>query len=104
LPRLYEWLETIEERRSRPPEHPSLFAGDEEEEEEEDEEEIEAEEWFEDWVHSPHSLRQICRVWIRQFLGASVITASPSLPVPQSMRDYITLKEVEDHHIVAVLL
>ncbi|KAK2160406.1 hypothetical protein LSH36_134g05035 [Paralvinella palmiformis] len=104
LPPLYEWLETIEERRSRPPEHPSLFAGEEEEEEEEDEEEIEAEEWFEDWVHSPHSLRQICRVWIRQFLGASVITASPSLPVPQSMRDYITLKEVEDHHIVAVLL
>jgi hypothetical protein len=101
---LYDWLQMIEERRNRPPKRPSHFAGNDDEEDEEDEDELEAEEWFKDWVHSPHSLRQICRVWIRQFLGPSIVTVGPCLPIPQSIRDYITLKEVDDHHIVGVLL
>ncbi len=60
--------------------------------------------WFQDWVHCPHSLRQICRILIRKYIGSGFSSKGCELPLPVSLRDYVTLKEVEDHHIEGTLM
>ena len=64
-----------------------------------DEEEEEALHWFEDWLHQPHSLRQLCRIYVRHLLGLSVHSKISALLLPPALIDYISLKEVEDHHV-----
>ena len=94
---LYAWMAETRRQRNARDEHQSMLFLHQREEIEEDPIENEAVEWFEDWMHTPHSLRQICRIRIRQHLGHCGIRRDEELPLPQAMRDYITLREIEDH-------
>ena len=60
--------------------------------------------WFEDWMHCPHSLRQLCRITIRRIIGPCLLQKEDYLPLPVQLRDYITLREVEDHVVPAHLI
>ena len=53
--------------------------------------------WLRDWLRVPHSLRQHCRIHIRKYIGYHPISKEHGLQLPQSLRDYITLQEVDDH-------
>ena len=51
--------------------------------------------WFSTWVQTPHTLRQQCRIFIRGHVGSKIVS-NPSFPVPQCIRHYLTLREVDD--------
>ena len=65
-----------------------------------DEELEDALQWFSDWIHQPHSLRQLCRIYIRAHLGSDLVGNIDTLPLPPALVDYVALKEVEDHHLI----
>ena len=103
---IYEWIDKVEtEKRLRQEEYDSRPYHDSDEEEiPVDEEQEEAVEWFSDWIHRPHTLMQLCRLSIREFVGARLFAQQDNLPVPPAMRDYITLKEVDDHPVDSYLI
>lgn len=106
---LYSWMQTVQQQHqaeaaSRQEAERLLFpsqrAQQEDEEEEVHMELTDAINWFLDWLHAPHSLQQLCRISIRHMMGRSFITHHRHLPLPPALLNYVTLKEVEDHHIV----
>lgn len=102
---LYRWLAARDaEIASRPPRHTLFVDEDADDEDEEDEDEVDAVEWFRAWMHSPHSLQQLCRIAIRRRLGLGIHMKGSQLPLPVTIRDYVSLKEVEDHHIEGSLM
>ena len=101
---LYTWIDQVENERKEQKASRWYLESDEEEEEEVDEELEAAILWFEEWLHRPHTLQQLCRMAVRCCIGHGLLAKQQSLPVPQSIIDYITLKEVDDHHVVAVLV
>jgi carbonic anhydrase len=42
------------------------------------------------------SLKQTCRMWIRHHLGNSFYHNVMQLPIPQVMRDFIFMKEIDE--------
>lgn len=102
---LYRWLATRDALiAARPPRHTLFVDEDAEEEDDEDEDEVDAVEWFRSWMHSPHSLQQLTRIAIRRRLGLGIHRKGCQLPLPITIRDYVSLKEVEDHHIEGSLM
>ena len=100
---LHRWLATRDAQiAARPPRH-TLFV-DEEAEDEDDDGDVEVVEWFRAWIHAPHSLQQLCRIAIRRRLGSCIRRKGRLLPLPITLRDYVSLKEVEDHHIEGSLM
>ncbi|ELU00230.1 hypothetical protein CAPTEDRAFT_169898 [Capitella teleta] len=95
---LEQWVGDVQSAKAEHAQHQMLLFDEQQEPFERCDEER-AVGWFQDWLHSPHSLRQICRIWLRQHLGAGLRRREEELPLPQSMKDYLTLKEVEDHHL-----
>ena len=101
---LYPWLEAVEaEARARQRERLTLFE-EQLEEEQQDEELNEAVAWFSDWLYKPHTLQQLTRIFIRACIGDRLVGKGRHLPIPQALQDYVTLKEVHDHHIEGVLM
>ena len=97
---LYPWLERVEaEAAARQRERLTLFE-EQIEEEEVDEDLVEAVEWFSDWLHKPHTLQQLTRILIRSCIKSKTVGKGSQLPIPSALQDYVTLKEVHDHHIV----
>ncbi len=102
---LYRWLAARDALIAARPPRLTLFVDeDEDEEEEENEDEVDAVEWFRAWMHSPHSLQQLTRIAIRRRLGLGIHRKGCQLPLPVTIRDYVSLKEVEDHHIEGSLM
>ena len=58
----------------------------------------EAVEFLDQMTHVPRVLRQMCRMLIRKILGDDLQRKSMQLPIPPSLQDYITLKELEQLH------
>ena len=55
---------------------------------------------LEDWftqANSVLSLKQQCRKWIRHHLGRMLMHNLNSLPIPKGLRDFVFLKELDDH-------
>lgn len=48
-----------------------------------------------DHAHDPLHLRQICRLWIRHYLGNVFYHNLDSLPIPDSMKDFLSMKELD---------
>jgi len=61
--------------------------------------------WLKDWLNTPHSLQQLCRLTIRRRVGrrlhtpAQASSTAPILPLPKSLLDYVTLKEIDEHRV-----
>lgn len=54
---------------------------------------------LEHWIEHAHgvlTLKQTCRKWIRHHLGTSFYHDLQCLPVPQAMKDFIFMKELDD--------
>ena len=84
-----------------------LFDDPNDESDSDDDEDVvegEAYEWFQDWVHSPHTLMQLCRIALRSYIGKHIIRKADDLPLPKPVIDYVTLKEVEDHPLHGTLM
>ena len=106
---IYEWLQDVRlEREERKADREATLWVEgrhlDAAEEELNTAEEEAEHWFSDWLHSPHSLKQLCRITVRRCFDSLIHRSAPHLPLPQSMLDYITLKEVDDYHIPGWLM
>ncbi|KAK3578853.1 hypothetical protein CHS0354_010212 [Potamilus streckersoni] len=43
------------------------------------------------------TLKQTCRMWIRHQLGRTLYHDLQQLPLPQAMKDYLLMKELDDH-------
>ncbi|XP_041354835.1 ankyrin repeat, PH and SEC7 domain containing protein secG-like [Gigantopelta aegis] len=55
---------------------------------------------LEGWLkqaNSVLSLKQLCRKWIRHHLGRMLMHNLNSLPIPEGLRDFVFLKELDDH-------
>ena len=50
--------------------------------------------WLQWFNRNPRSLKDLCRVRIRASLGDLVLHRVKSLPLPTTLKDFITLKEV----------
>ena len=50
-----------------------------------------------DHVSGAQSLKQICRKWIRHHLGKKFYHDLRLLPIPDVLRDYLFMKELDDH-------
>ncbi len=106
---LYDWIHKMEaleaEREAEIAEHQRIFGVPPDETEtnasqvKQKMESEKAMQWFEDWIHCPHSLQQLCRIYIRRHMGHGIRSCHGELPLPLALVDYVTLKEVEDHHI-----
>ncbi|XP_071136188.1 ankyrin homolog [Mytilus edulis] len=53
--------------------------------------------WF-DRANDIRSLKHTCRIWIRHHLGNSFYHNVMELPIPQVMRDFIFMKEIDEDH------
>ena len=59
---------------------------------------------LQDWIHCPHTLRQLCRISVRSYIGRGFLKKAEELPLPQQIQDYVTLREVEDHPLHGELM
>ena len=50
-----------------------------------------------DHASGAQTLKQICRKWIRHHLGKTFYQDLLSLPVPEVLQDYLSMKELNDH-------
>lgn len=50
-----------------------------------------------DHVSGAQTLKQICRKWIRHHLGKKFYRDLHLLPIPDVLRDYLLMKELDDH-------
>ncbi|CAH1798315.1 unnamed protein product [Owenia fusiformis] len=46
----------------------------------------------------PHTLRQLCRLFFRRLMCRYLMAKHHHLPLPQTVLDYLTLKELDDFH------
>lgn len=81
-------------RAQRQEERSTLFRS--EEAEEADRDEMEAVEWFAEWIHQPHSLRQSTRSTIRKNLRSKSLNGRVLDRLPQAMQDFVLLRELEE--------
>ena len=101
---LYAWTARQRDGRVERPPRGLPERDDTDGDEELSEELSDALRWFSDWMHTPHSLQQMCRIYIRRYIGLGLLKKGEELPLPVAVRDYVTLKEVEDHHIEGFLI
>ncbi|XP_071113385.1 ankyrin repeat, PH and SEC7 domain containing protein secG-like isoform X1 [Haliotis cracherodii] len=53
------------------------------------------------WLHNAHqamTLKQLCRRWIRHHQGIRLFHDLSLMPIPQGLRDFLLLKELDDIH------
>ena len=96
---VYEWWDVMAAEKEPTP--PSFWPAEESSSSEDEDAELDAEakDWIRDWLHTPHTLKQMTRIYVRRILGQRLHHTSARLPLPPVLVDYVTLKEVHDHHI-----
>ncbi|XP_013417088.1 serine/threonine-protein phosphatase 6 regulatory ankyrin repeat subunit A [Lingula anatina] len=54
--------------------------------------------WLQEMAATPNTLKQLCRLCVREAMNHEVICKTEHLFLPQAMKDYIALKELDDYH------